>query len=59
MNASQSINEIGQILKDHCEQDNITYQSSIVEMEEKSRDVITKQVHTYIQHSISSQTCDH
>lgn len=41
---SHSISEVGQILKDHCEQSNKAYQNSVVGIEEESRNIITKQV---------------
>lgn len=46
VNMSQSINEVGQILKDHCEKSNNAYQSSVMKAEEESRDIITKHVKT-------------
>jgi len=42
---SQSINEMGQILKEHCEQSNKAYQNSVVEKEEESKNIITSQVY--------------
>lgn len=44
LNMSKSISEVGQILKQHCEQSNEAYQRSVIETEEESRDVITSQV---------------
>ena len=48
MDMSQSINKIGQILKEHCEQDNQEYQIGVALIEEESRNAITKHVRTYI-----------
>ena len=42
---SQSINEMGKILKEHCERSNSAYQSSVVETEEESKNIITSQVY--------------
>ena len=44
INMSQSINEVGQILKEHWEQTNKVYQSSVIKAEEESKDIITKHV---------------
>ena len=48
VNMSQSINEVGQILKEHFEQTNKVYQSSVMKAEEEGRDIITKHVLTCI-----------
>jgi len=45
INMSQSINEMGKILKEHCEQSNKVYQNSVVEKEEESKNIITSQVY--------------
>ena len=47
---TQSINKIGQILKEHCEQDNQAYQIGVVLTEEESRNAIAKHVRTFIFH---------
>ena len=45
INMSQSINEMGKILKEHCEKSNNAYQNSVVETEEESKNIITSQVY--------------
>jgi len=44
---SHSISEVGQILKEHCEQNNKAYQNSVVQTEEESRNIIAKHVLAY------------
>lgn len=44
VNMSQSINKVGQILKDHCEEDNKAYQRSVAQTEEESKSIIAQNV---------------
>ena len=41
---SQSLNALGKILKEHCEQDIKAYQSDVIQVEEEGRIVIAKYV---------------
>ena len=45
---SQSINKVGQILKEHCGQDNRAYQTDVFQAEEESRNDIKQQVGTWM-----------
>lgn len=48
---SQMINMVGEILKQHCEQENYNYQNDVQQTEEESRNIITK--HVWIQLAIA------
>ena len=41
---SQSLNALGKMLMEHCEQDNKAYQSDVVQVEEEGRNIIAKHV---------------
>ena len=45
---SQMINTVGEILKQHCEQDNDAYQTDVQQTEEDSRNTVIKHVRIYV-----------